>query len=178
MKNDEVKTAGNRQIVLLIVCITVGVLGIHRFMMGRTLSGLLMLCTLGGFGFWVIYDLIQIAQGNLRDDIRQMSILLLPIVFAAATACTTRMDEREREARAQYLAAEKAGDAIIRLDAVDALILAIASKDRLSQEDEEEMKSLTAERQMLAKKVNEARAARVDSIRIENEKLRARLHDM
>lgn len=33
-----------------------GVLGVHRFYMGKWITGLIYLCTLGIFGFGIIYD--------------------------------------------------------------------------------------------------------------------------
>ncbi len=50
---------------LFIVCFLVGGLGIHRFMMGDTTNGILMLLTLGGCGIWTLIDLINIATGKL-----------------------------------------------------------------------------------------------------------------
>jgi len=44
-----------------------GVFGAHRFYVGRTGSGLLMLCTLGGLGLWWMYDLVLVASGNFTD---------------------------------------------------------------------------------------------------------------
>jgi hypothetical protein len=34
---------------------------------GKTGTGLLMLCTLGGAGLWYLYDLILVAGGSFRD---------------------------------------------------------------------------------------------------------------
>ena len=51
---------------LFIVCLFFGTLGIHRFMMGDTTSGILMLLTFGGCGIWALIDLIRIATGDLR----------------------------------------------------------------------------------------------------------------
>jgi len=44
-----------------------GVFGAHRFYVGKLGTGLLQLCTLGGFGLWYLYDLIMIASGEFRD---------------------------------------------------------------------------------------------------------------
>jgi len=51
--------------VLAAVCWLVGVLGIHRFMMGDTKNGILMLLTFGGCGIWALIDLIRILTGDL-----------------------------------------------------------------------------------------------------------------
>ena len=53
--------------VALALCIPLGVFGAHRFYVGKIGTGLLQLCTLGGFGLWYLYDLITIASGEFRD---------------------------------------------------------------------------------------------------------------
>ena len=50
---------------LAAVCYFVGVLGIHRFMIGDTKNGILMLLTLGGCGIWALIDFINILMGNM-----------------------------------------------------------------------------------------------------------------
>ena len=50
---------------LAAVCYFVGVLGIHRFMLGDTKNGILMLLTLGGCGIWALIDFINILMGNM-----------------------------------------------------------------------------------------------------------------
>lgn len=55
------------RLVALILCILLGVLGIHRFYVGKWGTGILMLITAGGFGIWVIIDIILIAVGSFRD---------------------------------------------------------------------------------------------------------------
>lgn len=42
--------------------------GAHRYYVGKIGTGLLMLCTIGGFGLWYLYDLIMIAAGEFRDS--------------------------------------------------------------------------------------------------------------
>ena len=44
-----------------------GPFGAHRFYVGKTGTGLLMLCTVGGAGLWYLYDLILVAGGSFRD---------------------------------------------------------------------------------------------------------------
>ena len=46
-------------------CFFVGTLGIHRFMMGDTTNGILMLITAGGCGIWALIDFINILSGNM-----------------------------------------------------------------------------------------------------------------
>jgi TM2 domain-containing membrane protein YozV len=51
----------------LLLCLFLGTLGIHRFYVGKVGTGILMILTLGGLGFWVLIDLIMIAVGSFKD---------------------------------------------------------------------------------------------------------------
>ena len=51
--------------VAFILCFFLGGLGIHRFYLGYPLIGLLQILTLGGFGIWILIDLIRIITGDL-----------------------------------------------------------------------------------------------------------------
>ena len=54
--------------VALALAAILGPFGAHRFYAGKTGTGLLMLCTLGGAGLWYLYDLIVVAGGSFRDS--------------------------------------------------------------------------------------------------------------
>ena len=53
--------------VALALASLLGPFGAHRFYVGKTGTGILMLCTLGGAGLWYLYDLIMVAGGSFRD---------------------------------------------------------------------------------------------------------------
>jgi len=51
----------------LLLCLFLGILGIHRFYVGKAGTGLLMLLTSGGLGVWWIIDFIIILMGLFKD---------------------------------------------------------------------------------------------------------------
>jgi TM2 domain-containing membrane protein YozV len=51
----------------LLLCFFLGVLGVHRFYVGKIGTGILLLLTGGGFGVWWIVDFVLIATGSFRD---------------------------------------------------------------------------------------------------------------
>ncbi len=55
-------------VITLLLCIFLGTFGIHRFYIGKAGTGILMLITAGGFGIWVIVDIVLIICGQLKDS--------------------------------------------------------------------------------------------------------------
>ena len=58
-------SSGKSQIAALLLCIFVGIIGIHRFYLGYTWQGIVQILTFGGLGIWTLIDLIRIITGDL-----------------------------------------------------------------------------------------------------------------
>ena len=50
-----------------VLCFFLGWLGIHRFYVGKTGTGIAMIVTLGGLGIWALIDLIMLLCGMFKD---------------------------------------------------------------------------------------------------------------
>ena len=55
------------RLVAALFCWFLGFLGIHRFYVGKTGTGILMIVTLGGLWIWAFVDLIVILAGSFKD---------------------------------------------------------------------------------------------------------------
>lgn len=63
------ETSDRRWITTFLLAFFLGTLGIHRFYLGRVLSGVAMLFTCGGCFIWQIVDVVSIALEKLPDHL-------------------------------------------------------------------------------------------------------------
>lgn len=54
--------------VTLVLCVLLGFIGLHRFYVGKAGTAILMLLTFGGFGIWILVDLVKIIIDNFTDE--------------------------------------------------------------------------------------------------------------
>jgi hypothetical protein len=59
---------GKDWLTTLLLCIFLGVLGIHRFYTGYIGIGVVQLLTFGGCGIWALVDLIMIVVDSFKDS--------------------------------------------------------------------------------------------------------------
>lgn len=60
-------TSDRNRLTTLLLCVLLGWLGVHRFYVGKTGTGILWLLTLGLLGIGMIFDLVMIATGEFKD---------------------------------------------------------------------------------------------------------------
>jgi len=51
----------------ILLCFFLGAFGAHRFYVGKIVTGILQLLTLGGLGIWAMIDFIMIVVGSFKD---------------------------------------------------------------------------------------------------------------
>lgn len=51
-----------------LMCFFLGILGVHRFYVGKIPTGVLQILTLGGLGIWAFIDLILLVCGKFKDS--------------------------------------------------------------------------------------------------------------
>ncbi len=62
------RSSEKKRLVTFLLCFFLGVLGIHRFYVGKTGTGIIQLLTLGGLGIWAFIDMIMILFGSFKDS--------------------------------------------------------------------------------------------------------------
>ena len=55
------------RLIVTLLAWFLGVLGVHRFYLGKIGTGILMLVTLGGLGIWALIDFIMAIAGMMKD---------------------------------------------------------------------------------------------------------------
>ena len=67
MANYVTITSDKSKIVALLLCVFLGILGFHRFYVGKVGTGIIYLFTGGILGIVWILDIIKICTGTFRD---------------------------------------------------------------------------------------------------------------
>ena len=57
-----------KRITALILCMFFGWFGFHRFYVNKFATGVLMMFTMGGFGMWILVDLILLLSERFKDS--------------------------------------------------------------------------------------------------------------
>ena len=65
--NTNTPGSDSQWVVTLLLAFLLGVIGAHRFYVGKTGTGILMLLTFGGLGIWLLIDLILIVTGQFTN---------------------------------------------------------------------------------------------------------------
>ncbi|MBF8266923.1 MAG: hypothetical protein HW388_431 [Dehalococcoidia bacterium] len=55
------------RLAVTLLAFFLGTLGIHRFYLGKTGTGILMLLTFGGLTIWALIDFIMAVSGSMKD---------------------------------------------------------------------------------------------------------------
>ena len=67
LKKSSPSECDSQWVVTLLLAFLLGVIGAHRFYVGKTGTGILMLLTFGGLGIWLLIDLILIITGQFTN---------------------------------------------------------------------------------------------------------------
>jgi len=61
-------TSDKSNVVALLLCFFIGILGVHRFYVGKIGTVVLQLVTFGGLGIWALIDIIMIILQKFTDS--------------------------------------------------------------------------------------------------------------
>ena len=67
LKKSSPSECDSQWVVTLLLAFLLGVIGAHRFYVGKTGTGIFMLLTFGGLGIWLLIDLILIITGQFTN---------------------------------------------------------------------------------------------------------------
>ncbi len=67
LKKSSPSESDSKWVVTLLLAFLLGVIGAHRFYVGKTGTGILMILTFGGLGIWLLIDLILIITGQFTN---------------------------------------------------------------------------------------------------------------
>ncbi len=57
-----------KMVVAALLCLFFGIVGFHRFYVGKIGTGILQIFTFGGLGIWSLIDFVMILTGSFKDS--------------------------------------------------------------------------------------------------------------
>ena len=68
MTTDSTATSEKSFVATILLLVLLGGVGAHRFYVGKPVTAILFIFTLGGLGLWGLFDLIMIVTGKFKDS--------------------------------------------------------------------------------------------------------------
>ena len=116
--------------VALVLGLMGGVFGLHRFYVGRTQSGVVMVITLGGLGIWWLYDMVTLVAGEFRDadDLPLRNWQVAETVAAGGAAGSRQVQQLTQQLEQVQ---RQLGELAERVDFAERLLTQQRERDRL-----------------------------------------------